>query len=53
MEKKNLVSDSNCNIINSIMFKVFYKEVPTMLGLHLVLGTLHGQFTISIEQLDN
>jgi len=28
----------------------FYKEWQIMLGKHLVLMTLHDQFTISIEQ---
>lgn len=36
---------------NSIMSNLcFYKEQPKMIGLHLVLVTLHDQFTMSIEQ---
>ena len=32
------------------MLKIFfYKEWQMMLGLHLVLVTLHGRFSISIE----
>ena len=32
------------------MPKSLYKEWQIMLGLHLVLMTLHGRFTISSEQ---
>ena len=32
------------------MPKFPYKEWEIMLGLHLVLVALHGQFTISIEE---
>jgi hypothetical protein len=44
--KDHLVSDCNFNIISIFI----YKEWQIMLGLHLVLVTLHTQFTISIEQ---
>ena len=45
----HLVSDNNYNIIDSWCLKAFYKEWQIMLGIHLVV-TLHGRFTISIEQ---
>ena len=32
------------------MPKILHKEWQIMLGLHLVLVKLHGQFTTSIEQ---
>jgi len=33
-----------------MMPKCYYKERQLILGPHLVLATLHGQFIISIEQ---
>ena len=44
--KDHLLSDSSSNFVN------LYKEQQIMLGLHLVLVTLHGWFT-SIEQDNN
>ena len=32
------------------MYVFFYKEWQLKLGFHLVLVTLHGQFTIIMEQ---
>ena len=39
--KKHTVCDTNCNIVKSIMPSKNYKEWQIMLGLHLVLVTLH------------
>ena len=41
--------DSNCNNVNLTLQFFYYKEWQIMVGLLLVLVTLHGQFTISIE----
>ena len=57
----NVVDDSNLdeNSLNtwksmqhckSVMPKIFYEEWQIILRLHLVLVTLHGRFTIAIEQ---
>jgi hypothetical protein len=45
-----LVGDSNCNVINPYFPQKNYKEWQIMLGLYLVLLTLHMCFTIRIEQ---
>jgi hypothetical protein len=48
--KKHLVIDK---ILQRCMFiepKTFYKEWHVVLGLRLVLMTLHGRMTIDIEQ---
>ena len=44
--KNHSLSDSNCNIMNLQHLMFFYKKWHVILGLHLVLVTLHGQFTI-------
>jgi hypothetical protein len=44
---KNHRSLQYCKIIRS---NISYKEWQMMLGLRVVLMTLHGWFTISIEQ---
>ena len=46
--KTHLVSDTHCNITNAQFF--FNKVWQTRLGWHLVLVTLTGLFTTSIEQ---
>ena len=47
----HLVSDNFYNIKSKVIMREdIYKGRQRMLGLHLVLVTLHGQFTISIEQ---
>ena len=46
----HLISGSNYNIVDLYCQKN-YKEWQRMLGQHLVLVTLYGQFTISIEQV--
>ena len=42
----------SCRFIHckSIMPKISYKAREIMLGLHMMLVTLHGRFGISIEQ---
>ena len=47
--KKHTVCDTNCNIVKSIMPSKNYKEWQIMLGLHLVLVTLHrgGSWLVS------
>ena len=44
----HLVNDSSCDI-GIVMPNWFYKEWQIMLGLQLLLMTLHGHITISIE----
>ena len=48
--ENHLVSDNNCNDANLWCAFKKEKEWQIILGSHLVLVTLHGQFTISIEQ---
>ena len=50
MIENRLVSDNDCNIPIMPNFVFFNKEWQIILGLHLVLVTLHMRFTISIEQ---
>ena len=47
--KEHIVSDSDYNIIKVYFPKTNYKECQILLGLHLVLATLHKRFTFSIE----
>ena len=42
---KDLTSDNICKIVKLQCPKTFHKEWQSMLGLHLVLVTLHGRFT--------
>ena len=49
--KNHLLSDNNYNIVIPYCPIFFFnKKWQIMLGLHLVLVTLHGWFTINIEQ---
>ena len=49
--KNHLVSDNKCNIVSLVMsLKKKNKEWQIMLGLHSLLVTRHGRFTISIKQ---
>ena len=45
--KNHLESDNICNIVNPQ--RPFYKEWQIILSLYLVLVTLHGRFTMSIQ----
>ena len=49
--KNQLVSDINCNLKNYDA-RFLYKAWQIMLGLHLVLATLHVQFTISLSNIN-
>ena len=44
-----LGSGTNCKSCKSLTPECFYKEGHIILGLHLVLVTLHKWFTINIE----
>ena len=50
VELKYLVCDNIYNIVNLQCANYFFKEWQIMLGLHLVLVTPHGWFTIGIDQ---
>ena len=45
-----LVSDSRCHIVDLECPKVSYKDQQMMLGVYLVLVTLHGQFTTTLNK---
>ena len=46
----HLVSDSRCHIVDLECPKVSYKDQQMMLGVYLVLVTLHGQFTTTLNK---
>jgi hypothetical protein len=48
--KHHLLSDNIYNVVNPKCPIHFYKEWRILLGLHLVLVTLHRQFMSKIEQ---
>ena len=49
--KNHLVTGNLCNIVNvQCLFFYFDKEQRLMLGVHLILVTIHMQFTINVEQ---
>jgi hypothetical protein len=47
------MSDNSHNIVNPQCPRKFTRNDQIMLGLHLVLVTLYGRFTISIKQKIN
>jgi hypothetical protein len=46
----HLISDNICNIINHYCQILLQGMILKILGLHLVLMTLHMQFTVAIAQ---
>ena len=48
--RNHLLSDNNYNVANSKCQIVLYMECQIMVGLHLVVVTLHRQFTIEIKE---
>ena len=48
--KNHLVSDSNCNIVNSILPQINFKEWQITWGKHLVLMTLNCGWHLTLSE---